>query len=149
MVKKCGDCQMVKPVDEFYRNQRGTRNRDGYCKECRRTRDRSRQESRNKVVARMMQIDPLYFRRKKLKNMYGITVEQYDAMHSAQHGLCAICGQPERRVLYGNTAYLAVDHDHATGKVRALLCHICNTALAPIEDRSFRAKALDYLEKFS
>lgn len=149
IVKKCGDCEAVKPVDEFYANKRGNRYRDGYCKDCRRTRDRARQVGRNKIVARLMQKDPLYFRRKKLKKIYGITVEQFEAMRVAQGGVCAICNEPERRMMYGRLAYLSVDHDHATGKVRALLCHACNVAIAPIEDEPFRTKALAYLRRFS
>ena len=80
--------------------------------------------------------------------MYGITHEQYMDMHTDQGGLCAICREPEKRVLYGNLAHLVIDHDHKTGKVRALLCHRCNTALGHIEDTEFRRKALEYLEYF-
>ena len=62
---------------------------------------------------------------------------------------CAICRQPEVRRLYGSTAYLVVDHDHDAGRIRALLCHRCNVALGPIEDRKFHRKALEYLERFA
>lgn len=62
----------------------------------------------------------------QLKEMYGITHEEYFRMFNDQGGLCALCREkPERR--------LAVDHDHETGKVRALLCRGCNFFIGQIE----------------
>lgn len=52
---------------------------------------------------------------------YGLTVEQYEQMYRDQNGTCAIC-----HGVNTNGRRLHVDHDHATGKVRALLCHNCN-----------------------
>jgi hypothetical protein len=53
----------------------------------------------------------------------GVTDDQYDAMLQAQGGGCAICGsRPKTRRLH-------VDHDHATGRVRGLLCHVHNRRL--------------------
>lgn len=144
-MKKCGECKLVKPVDDFYPAKKEGR-RDGYCKTCRRVRDRARSDARNAEVARRLAADPDYYRRKKLVSLYGITLDEYEAMHAAQDGRCAICIQPETRVLYGKLARLVVDHNHATGKVRALLCHRCNTALGAVEDAAFRAAALAYLE---
>src|SRR5437879_3238133 len=50
----------------------------------------------------------------------GITVEKYEDMLTRQQGVCAICGLPP------NGKRLAVDHDHATGRVRGLLHVHCN-----------------------
>ncbi len=56
-------------------------------------------------------------------------------MFAEQGGVCAVCGQPERRRnSKGGIRRLSVDHDHATGEVRALLCHDCNTALGLLLD---------------
>ena len=79
--------------------------------------------------------------------MYGITQETFDSMLLAQGGVCRICKQPETRVLYGATAHLVVDHNHATGMVRSLLCHRCNTALGSVEDKRFLEAALAYLKE--
>lgn len=68
---------------------------------------------------------------RKLRQRYGITLEEYDRMFALQSGVCAICKQPE------NDAYkrrLSVDHDHETGKVRGLLCHQCNTGIGKFGD---------------
>jgi hypothetical protein len=74
------------------------------------------------------------------KRTYGLSDEQYDALYRAQGGLCAACGGQEK---------LVVDHDHATGKVRALLCHGCNAALGYVQESQERLQLLvRYLNKY-
>lgn len=60
---------------------------------------------------------------------YGITGDQYDLLYSRQGGVCYIC-----RRATGKTKKLAVDHDHATGFVRGLLCGPCNKILGHVRD---------------
>lgn len=65
----------------------------------------------------------------QLRYKFGITLEQYETMVAAQEGRCAICKklpQPGRR--------LAVDHDHRTGRIRKLLCNICNRYLGYVNE---------------
>lgn len=77
----------------------------------------------------------------RLLKTYGITVEEYEDMFAAQHGACAICGQPETLELHGRSLPLAVDHDHSCcpgrttcGRcLRGLLCWNCNSLLGKIE----------------
>jgi hypothetical protein len=71
--------------------------------------------------------DPTLTRRYKLKQDYGLTMEQFDAMRAAQGGKCAICAEP-----FSKTPH--VDHCHATGKVRSLLCGGCNVGLGRFRD---------------
>lgn len=74
---------------------------------------------------------------------YGLPFLQYFQMALSQKGLCAICHQPEV-----NNRILAIDHDHGTGKVRALLCMKCNTALGQFCDSpELLSKAVEYLYK--
>lgn len=79
-------------------------------------------------------------RKSGYQRKFGITIEQYDAMFTAQKGVCAICSQPpgKRR--------LAVDHCHTTKAVRGLLCVNCNTAIGNLNDdpELFR-RAIAYL----
>ena len=44
----------------------------------------------------------------------------------SQGGKCAICGYALYRP--------HIDHDHATGRVRAILCHLCNVGLGSFKD---------------
>ena len=57
-----------------------------------------------------------------------MTVEQYESILESQHGVCAICRNPE------SGRALAVDHDHTSGGVRSLLCSKCNTAIGLLQD---------------
>lgn len=77
-------------------------------------------------------------REEKLKYKYGITVEEYDALRGAQGGRCALCGaDPE---------VLCVDHCHATGRVRGLLCSPCNTGIGHLrDDVAILRRAIEYL----
>lgn len=68
-------------------------------------------------------------RNHEMTKRYGITLDQYNDMLQMQDNTCAVCKQPEITVRRGAVIPLAVDHDHATGKVRALLCRGCNTAI--------------------
>ena len=82
------------------------------------------------------------WRRQKLRQRYGITPEQWDALYEAQAGRCAIC---EAEVCPSGRRF-HVDHDHATGKVRGLLCYICNTHVGWVES-GWLDKAEAYLKK--
>ncbi len=73
-----------------------------------------------------------------LLHAYGITLKQHKQMYIDQNGCCAICKKP---VEYNNTN---CDHDHATGKVRGLLCRRCNIGMAYIDDTLFLEEALNY-----
>src|SRR5438477_322630 len=41
---------------------------------------------------------------------YGIDEERYAQLFKDQHGVCAICGHPETRIVRGTLASLTVDH---------------------------------------
>ena len=74
---------------------------------------------------------------------FGITKSQYRAMLASQGGKCAICGTPP------GSKRLALDHCHATGTARKLLCSNCNTALGLFKDNPDRLKAAaEYLLSF-
>lgn len=79
---------------------------------------------------------------------YGLTREDYAEMLAAQDGVCALCDNPETMTREGAVRLLAVDHDHETGAVRALLCARCNAGLGNFDDDpvALRAAAL-YLEE--
>jgi hypothetical protein len=75
---------------------------------------------------------------------YGITPEQYDAMLVEQKGCCAICRSSEWG---GKSGVPHVDHDHATGAVRGLLCAGCNHGLGHFADDPARLRAaIRYVE---
>ena len=71
---------------------------------------------------------------------YGLTMDQYHAMYEGQDFSCAICGNC--------SVQLYVDHDHATGKPRGLLCNKCNAGLGMFNDsQAVFVKAGEYLAR--
>jgi hypothetical protein len=72
-------------------------------------------------------------RRSNLRR-YGLTADQYDAMLEKQNGVCLLCADPPKGEGHGASSRLHVDHDHETGKVRALLCNNCNRAIGHFRD---------------
>jgi hypothetical protein len=85
---------------------------------------------------------PDYQRHKNLWRKYKIRPATYDIMLKAQGGVCAICGQEP-----GEGKYLVVDHCHASGKNRGLLCNRCNIGLGGFRDTvAFMYAAIRYIE---
>jgi len=77
-----------------------------------------------------------------LMRVFGITLDQYENLAAAQDNRCAICGKPE------TGKRLSVDHDHQTGRVRGLLCGLCNTAIGKLnDDPALLEKAVTYLRQ--
>lgn len=151
-LKYCGICKTEKASGSFYRNSWA---KDGLATCCAECRDKYQtqycKENTAKVNALKYQWTENNPERAREHNRngatkirlkkYGLTFEQWDEMKLAQGGFCAICGL-ERP--------LAIDHNHVTGKVRALLCMHCNTAIGHLQDSvEVVAKALEYLKKHS
>jgi hypothetical protein len=99
--------------------------------------------------------DPEYHRKYSLLKRFNITAEQYDAMLTAQGGVCALCQKPERASHQsGKLKLLAVDHDRACcpgdrscGQcIRGLLCFSCNVTLGKLEARGMAERLPGYLK---
>ncbi len=60
-------------------------------------------------------------------------------MLAEQEDRCGLCR--------GEMPRPCVDHNHLSGKVRALLCVGCNTKLEAIENEQFMLLARDYLRR--
>lgn len=76
-----------------------------------------------------------------MKRKYGITLQEYNLMLEVQEGLCAICRRKDNR-------RLAVDHCHATKRVRGLLCSSCNVSVGRFDDDPERLqRAIEYLQR--
>lgn len=82
-----------------------------------------------------------------IRKRYGLTEDGYADLLTSQGGVCAGCGGPP--VKSGGPNF-HVDHDHATGLVRGLLCGHCNHVLGMVKDDPDRLLNLvAYLRKFS
>lgn len=117
MSRLCNSCGHVKPLTEF-----------GTCRT--RHKDGSKGPKRPRSYCKQCGMARVRLTR------YGITSEQYRGMLKQQDYVCAICGKEEFQ-----SSCLSVDHDHKTGEVRGLLCHICNRKLGEWEDNYDRFTA--------
>ena len=120
MEKTCVKCRQPKALEDFRKNARGHSPR---CKPCAR-------EDNNAKQARYRASPTNTIKLRYLESRYRITVEEFAKMETEQEGLCAICRKPPG----GRWKRLHVDHDHATGKVRGLLCFRCNAMLGHAQD---------------
>lgn len=118
--KKCSRCQLVRPIGDFHKSAARTDGHTNNCKFC------------------MVEIGAEgYARRGDRYRRHGITEEEYDAMVEAQGESCALCQDRPIEV---------IDHCHATGRVRGLLCRPCNTGLGNLGDTPEAvARALTYI----
>jgi hypothetical protein len=84
-------------------------------------------------------------RSRHIRRKYGISLEEYVAFFEVAGGRCEGCErQPKKR------KDLHLDHDHATGKIRGVLCRDCNHALGNVRDRGWVLENLaKYLKKDS
>jgi hypothetical protein len=80
-------------------------------------------------------------RRSHLKRKYGLSLDEYDSMLARQGGGCGICG----RAANGRISF-HVDYDHRAGRVRGLLCFVCNSSLGELDDPYLLRAALRYVE---
>jgi hypothetical protein len=150
---KCRGCREDKAAEAFaLRSDKGYRRKT--CNDCMNERQRQRQakqrddrrtwKERTKWGAKggkaaaargdwLRNMAPAakarYIRDANLKALYGIRLVEYERLLEAQGGLCGICHRPPR-----GTRPLDVDHDHASGRIRGLLCGNCNRAISLLDE---------------
>jgi hypothetical protein len=162
-MKRCTKCGLMKRLEEFYR---AAANRDGHRNDCipcnaaahrerharnpEPARERAKKWNREhpESVAERMEAyrrsgkKATVDRASHLKRTFGIAQGDYDAMLAAQGGGCAICGRPPSAKIS-----LHIDHDHDDGRIRGLLCFVCNNGLGQFQENPERLrKAAAYVE---
>ena len=99
-------------------------------------------------TTRWVEANPERRREYMLKRQYGIDLEIYLLMLEAQCGKCGICGKGIGSPGSGRRVCGHVDHDHATGKIRGLLCGSCNPGLGYFKNSVLNLEAaIIYLKK--
>lgn len=126
-MRTCPCCGEIKTFAEYPRNKRTKSGYATYCKPCHNAKGKASREQAGGA------------RKYHLWRRYGLTLHDVAALLDEQHGGCAICGVPGPE---------HVDHCHATGRVRGLLCFGCNGGLGQFRDDPDRLRsAIDYLER--
>lgn len=137
----CSKCKEHRTIDEMTKNSRSVRGHGSHCRHCVKANRKATWDYDEK-------------RWKRILRDYGITKAQYEALVEAQHGLCAVCGEPPQERPQGRTRKMVtvfhIDHDHVRNRVRALLCLHCNTGIGYMRERPELArKMIAYLEKYA
>lgn len=147
--KECTDCHSIKLKEEFPLRGKHRLNTCTICyneKENLKARIRYREDEEYRAKKK------LNGNKARLKYRYGVTVEEIINTLESQHGKCAnkACGVEISLTAPKELVKIAVvDHDHATGKFRALLCTSCNTLLGRIEkDKQVVGGLFDYLDRY-
>ena len=133
--KPCATCKIPKRLDEFHVNNAMPDGRHYYCKECQKERARAYRTANIEVCRARVRLASKQHRRRWT---YGITNDEYDLMLKKQKGMCPICVKPMKRP--------SIDHCHATGVFRGILCRHCNSSLSVFEhDTEAVFRLIDYL----
>lgn len=137
---KCGETKLLNEFSQFKPKDAKRKLRRPRCRACMKAYSIDCRKSPREKNQR---------RTRKLARRYGMTVTEYAIMLDGQAGVCAICGHHETHAhhISGDSFRLSVDHEHATGKVRGLLCKSCNTGIGDFKDDPVRLRAAAaYLE---
>lgn len=110
--KWCGRCKRNRPKSDFAKNRAKKDGLQERCTPCRK--EHHSTPERQRAV-----------RDKHFQYNYGITLEERDKMAKAQKNKCKICNKKRP---------LVVDHCHATGRIRGLLCQNCNRGIGLLGD---------------
>jgi len=119
-------------------------NREELIEKSKRYRKENR-EKINKTYRKYRKNHPEWCREQYLKNVYGITISQFNYMMETQGFKCAICGCGDWKGRWGTPH---IDHDHKTGVVRGILCHGCNLAIGAILDNPETAESMSKYLKY-
>ncbi len=125
-MKICTECTETRPLTDFFVDKRNG-GRMARCKKCKTNAYRSWREKNPGYDKRRYWANPQGERERHLVRKYGVTLALYQQMFDGQRGCCAICGRTQARAF-------DVDHDHATGDVRGLLCTSCNRMIGHAGD---------------
>ena len=175
--KVCTKCNAVKPIGEFYRTQKGkvrSACKDCWQKDCRERSEKQKKLNPNPDSVRqreylkkirqnpethrkLLERKDAWNRSDKyfdsyFKKKFGTSLAEVNSMLSIQGGRCANIGCGCEIVILPNEGQkkAVVDHCHATGRVRSMMCVRCNSLLGHVENSKTVVFGLfDYLNKYT
>jgi hypothetical protein len=110
--KLCIRCKEEKTFESFgfsgYIKKNGEQSRSTYCRDC-----------QNEL---------------RVERKFGVSYREYKKIFEAQNECCANPGCKTKEPGAPGRKRFYIDHCHATGKIRGLLCHSCNLALGHVQD---------------
>lgn len=145
-LRKCAKCKISKELSPENYN-RETRDKQGFCRYCRACKRQYNIDNLDRRVASNVRCklrDPegykMRAKTKRMKALYGMSLQDYQDRFSAQGEKCLICEARD--------SDFHVDHCHSTGEVRGILCGTCNRGLGQFKDNiTILLSAVDYLNQ--
>jgi len=156
-LKFCSQCNQEKDISEFYKNKANFSALKNSCKKCvtdsgywkkqyakysesqKMNKKSYYERNKEKVKAKVKE----YRKNPDVKFKHGLVRlrketgmssdeihEWYNKQFAEQNGCCMICGLHESEI----KTRLHIDHNHETGKLRALLCPACNLGIGSLQD---------------
>lgn len=156
MTKLCSVCKLSKPINEFNKSY-------SHCISCQSIKFKTWYSKNKKKVRKnnkkWLDNNPNFmtsYTKQWLKNnpdkvkknkrnqtlrKYNLTEEEFSKKVIEQNNRCSICNSS-----FSTTPH--IDHDHATGKVRGLLCKNCNLTLGFVNDNvQILSNMIEYLKR--
>lgn len=132
--KKCYRCKETKDIKDFAKNRVKKDGLQERCKDCRREHFANVGKFTRKPYTKEQ-------KRRYLITSYGLTESEFLSILERQKYSCAICGSKD----WGKESP-SIDHCHETGRIRGLLCNMCNRGLGLFkDDYSILEKAAEYV----
>jgi len=103
----CHVCEKIKPLKAFRKTRHVKTGYHNTCKGCKSISNKNAH----------------------LKNLYGITLSEYNRLNEEQGNACKIC-----KTTFTDSRDVCVDHNHATAEVRGLLCQPCNRGIGLLKE---------------
>lgn len=131
-MKVCSKCKENKQTSDFYLRGDTDKYRSN-CKEC----ISINSSTKWKEDKEFKQRGQLRSKKHAVKNLYGLTVDEYNNYMSMP---CGICFKYKKKMV--------IDHNHITGKVRGTLCGVCNSGIGMLQDNPILCRrGAEWLEK--
>ena|SRR5579884_3381296 len=149
-MKTCSKCLISKQQQDFYKDKKSAGGLRSTCKACvaeeKRIYFQKHRERELQKLKDWKKNNPKKVKAGNLRNLYGISQEQYAELLSSQDHKCAICCKHKSKNVFdkrnNKVRDLAVDHNHVSKKIRGLLCYHCNIAVGMLKDDIKRAENL-------
>ena len=133
-MRACSTCGIDQDESQFRRRKRGGELRHTQCRSCHNEKSKDINRARYASDAEFRRTSAASTRRAAYLRRYGITPDEVAVRLAAQGGVCACCGDTPAGLGH-------VDHDHATGAIRGVLCARCNIGIGYFLDRPERLRA--------
>lgn len=133
-MKICTNCKKSYDSNNFYKQKSLKDGLTTQCKLCFSIRSKEYRNRKPEILQNWRIKNKEKFREYntfyKLQNKFNLSKEDYHKMLEKQNYVCKIC----KNIQIKSKAVLCVDHDHKTGKIRGLLCDLCNKGLGFFKD---------------